>query len=47
VIDLDTSAETQHVALFNPEPAIVVNGRPFLYDANATSSNGEAASQSL
>jgi len=27
----------------NPEPASVVNGRPFLYDALTTSSNGEAA----
>jgi len=43
VIDLGTASETQHVALFNPEPANVVAGRPFLYDAVATSSNGEAA----
>jgi DNA-binding beta-propeller fold protein YncE len=46
VIDLGTSAETQHLALFNPEPANVVNGRPVLYDANATSSNGEASCSS-
>ena len=43
VIDLATKTETQHVALFNPEPAAVVTGRHFLYDAAATSSNGEAA----
>ena len=46
VIDLGTSTETAHVALFNPEPAAVVAGRPFLYDANATSSNGEASCSS-
>jgi DNA-binding beta-propeller fold protein YncE len=43
VIDLDDGAETAHVALHNPEPASVVAGRPFLYDAQLTSSNGEAA----
>ena len=36
-------AEIQSVALHNPEPASVVDGRPFLYDAMLTSSNGEAA----
>jgi DNA-binding beta-propeller fold protein YncE len=46
VIDLGTSTETSHVALFNPEPAAVVTGRPFLYDAVATSSNGEASCSS-
>jgi DNA-binding beta-propeller fold protein YncE len=47
VIDLaGTPAETAHVALHNPEPAKVVNGRRFLYDANLTSSNGEASCSS-
>lgn len=46
VVDLGTASETQHVALFNPEPANVVNGRSFLYDAVATSSNGEASCSS-
>jgi hypothetical protein len=46
VIDLAESAEMAHVALFNPEPAAVVTGRPFLYDAVATSSNGEASCSS-
>jgi len=36
-------AEIQSVALHNPEPASVVDGRPFLYDALLTSSNGEAS----
>ena len=43
VIDTTTHTETAHVANFNPEPASVVNGRPFLYDAVNTSSNGEAS----
>ncbi|MBY0274055.1 hypothetical protein K2Z84_01845 [Candidatus Binatia bacterium] len=43
VIDLATRRETQHLALFSPEPASVVEGRPLLYDARATSSNGEAS----
>ncbi|ROS02020.1 cytochrome c peroxidase [Sinobacterium caligoides] len=30
-------------ALYNPEPAIVKDGRPFLYDATLTSSNGTAS----
>src|SRR5437773_491476 len=44
---IDTSSvpgtETAHQPLFNPEPASVVSGRPFLYDAYNTSSNGEAS----
>jgi YVTN family beta-propeller protein len=43
VIDLGTGAETSHVLLTNPEPATISQGRPFLYDATQTSSNGEAA----
>ncbi len=43
VINTATRAETGHYRLPNPEPAAVVNGRVFLYDANRTSSNGEAA----
>jgi len=43
VVDLATHEETAHVALHNPEPASVVAGRPFLYDATSTSSNGEAS----
>ena len=40
------SAEIAHLALHNPEPPSVVAGRPFLYDADATSSNGEASCSS-
>lgn len=42
-VSTTTRAETAHFKLFNPEPASVVNGRPFLYDARLTSSNGEAS----
>jgi DNA-binding beta-propeller fold protein YncE len=43
VLDLATGVETQHVRMHNPEPPEVVDGRRFLYDAVATSSNGEAS----
>src|SRR5262249_50335010 len=43
VVDTTTRTETAHLSVFNPEPATVVNGRQFLYDAFDTSSNGEAS----
>ena len=43
VIDVISGTETAHLSMFNPEPATIVNGRPVLYDAQLTSSNGEAA----
>ena len=43
VIDTSTAKEIGHVRVYNPEPPAVVTGRPFLYDAVTTSSNGEAA----
>jgi len=43
VIDTVSRTEIAHHSLFNPEPASVVAGRPFLYDADLTSSNGEAS----
>ena len=46
VIDLTlgaVGAEVQSVPLHNPEPASVIDGRPFLYDAILTGSNGEAS----
>ncbi len=43
VVDTATLAEIATHPLFNPEPPSVVDGRPFLYDAAFTSSNGEAA----
>jgi DNA-binding beta-propeller fold protein YncE len=46
VVRESTRAEVQTVVLHNPEPVSVVDGRPFLYDANLTSSNGEASCSS-
>ena len=43
VVDLGTRQEVSHVAMSNPEPASLVNGRRFLYDASATSSHGDSA----
>jgi hypothetical protein len=45
-IDPSTKATVQLVALHNPEPASIVNGRKFLYDATLTSGNGEASCSS-
>jgi len=42
VVDLATHQEVQQVALPNPEPPSVVQGRPFLYNAQL-SGNGEAS----
>jgi YVTN family beta-propeller protein len=46
VINTGTSAEIAHLPVYNPEPASVKNGRPVLYDAVLTSSNGEASCSS-
>jgi len=46
VIDLAMKRETAASAMFNPEPPEVVVGRPLLYDARATSANGEASCSS-
>lgn len=46
VIDTTSNTEIRHYTLHNPEPPSIVNGRPFLYDANLTSSNGEASCSS-
>lgn len=43
VIDRSTATEISHLTLHNPEPASIVAGRQFLYDATETSSNGEAS----
>jgi len=45
-VDLASHSEIAHVAMHNPEPPVVVQGRPFLYDAMLTSSNGEASCSS-
>ncbi len=46
VVNLATGTITQTLPLHNPEPASVVAGRPFLYDAFLTSGNGEASCSS-
>jgi YVTN family beta-propeller protein len=43
VINTNTKTEIDHIGLHNPEPPSVIAGRQFLYDANQTSSNGEAS----
>ena len=43
VIDVASKATLATHALYNPEPPAVVAGRPLLYDAVATSGNGEAS----
>ena len=43
VIHLATKSEIQRQVLHSPEPQSVIAGRPILYDANHTSSNGEAS----
>ena len=43
VIDTRTGSEQRHLAMHNPEPPSVTQGRRFLYDASYTSSHGESA----
>ncbi len=46
VIDTVLNTEIAHMPVYNPEPANITDGRPILYDAIATSSNGEASCSS-
>ncbi|WP_244923900.1 YncE family protein [Enhygromyxa salina] len=41
IIDTDTHEEIDHLTMHNPEPASLVAGRRFLYDAALTSSHGD------
>ncbi|MEO7735511.1 MAG: beta-propeller fold lactonase family protein [Kofleriaceae bacterium] len=43
ILDTATRQETKHVAMHNPEPASVVAGRRFLYDASSSSSHGDSS----
>lgn len=43
VIDVDSLQVVDTAAMFNPEPARVVAGRQFLYDARLTSSRGDSS----
>ncbi len=43
VVNLNTFTESAHVTMTNPEPAVVVKGRKFLYDAQFSSSRGDSS----
>ncbi len=43
VVNLATRTEIAQAPLLNPEPANIIAGRPFLYDAQRSSANGEAS----
>jgi len=43
VVNTGTFTESAHVRMFNPEPPVITTGRPFLYDANLTSSRGDSS----
>ena len=43
IIDTDTREEIGHLTMHNPEPANIVQGRRFLYDAALTSSHGDSS----
>jgi DNA-binding beta-propeller fold protein YncE len=43
IVDTASRAETAHVRMHNPEPASVVTGRRFLYDAALSSSHGDSS----
>ncbi len=43
VIDTGSRSEISHIAMHNPEPRHIVEGRRFLYDASFSSSHGDSA----
>jgi hypothetical protein len=43
VIDTESRSEISHIAMHNPEPKHIVEGRRFFYDASFTSSHGDSA----
>jgi DNA-binding beta-propeller fold protein YncE len=43
IINTQSKAEIGQASMYNPEPAHVVNGRRFLYDAKWSSSHGDSA----
>ncbi len=43
IINTNTQKETDILKMFTPEPEDITEGRRFLYDANFSSSNGEAS----
>lgn len=43
IVDTRSKSEIDHIAMFNPEPANIVEGRKYLYDASLTSSHGDSS----
>ncbi len=43
IVDTVSGTEVGQVPMHNPEPAYIVQGRPFLYDAAFTSSHGDSS----
>jgi len=43
VVDVNTHTEISHITMYNPEPAHIIVGRKFHYDASLTSSHGDSS----
>lgn len=43
IVDTDTNTEISQVAMYNPEPAHIIEGRQYHYDASLTSSHGDSS----
>ena len=43
IVDTHSKSEIDHIAMYNPEPAHIVEGRKYLYDASLTSSHGDSS----
>lgn len=43
VVDTKEAEEIEHLGMYNPEPAHIISGRRFMYDARYTSSHGDSA----
>jgi DNA-binding beta-propeller fold protein YncE len=43
IVDTDSNTEVDHIAMYNPEPEHIVEGRRYQYDASLTSSHGDSS----
>ena len=43
IVDTTSKTETAHLTMYNPEPANIVEGRRYQYDASLTSSHGDSS----
>ncbi|MCP3144523.1 hypothetical protein LXT23_45105 [Pyxidicoccus sp. QH1ED-7-1] len=43
VVNTTTKQEVAHLPMYSPEPASIIEGRPFLYDARRSSSHGDSS----